>query len=157
MIRSSVAKGTVVAPPSKSYTHRAMVLGALTHSPFQLKRPLVSEDTKATLEALHAFGAEVAVRSGHVRIVCEELGRPRGVIDARNSGTTMRLMAGLASLLPSPTTLTGDASLVRRPMGPLADALVQLGARCSYIGAKGRPPLTICGPITGTSAEIAGT
>lgn len=156
MIRSSIAKGTVVAPPSKSYTHRAMVLGALTHSQFQLRRPLVSEDTNATLEALQAFGAEVSGRMGELRIQCEELEHPRTVIDARNSGTTMRLMTGVASLLPSPTTLTGDASLVKRPMGPLVDALVQLGAKCSYISAKSRPPLTIAGPITGDSADIAG-
>lgn len=144
------------APPSKSYTHRAMVLGALTHSHFSLEGPLLSEDAIATLDALHAFGAEIRSSHSGMRIHCEELRPPRGTIDAKNSGTTIRLIAGLASLLPGTTTLTGDESLVRRPMGPLIDALEQLGARCSYLRSKGRAPLSITGPISGERAEITG-
>jgi 3-phosphoshikimate 1-carboxyvinyltransferase len=146
----------VTAPPSKSYTHRAMVLGALTRSRFTLKNPLLSDDTKATLEALAALGTEVDFRTGQVRLDCQEITSPRGVIDARNSGTTIRLMSGVASLLDSPVTLTGDSSLVKRPMAPLVDALRELGADCTYIGQHGRPPLRIRGPITGTKAEIDG-
>lgn len=153
-MRSSVAKGSITAPPSKSYTHRAMVLGALTRSHFTLKNPLISEDTKATLDALYALGSEVRSNSGGVKIYCEGLRPAPGVIDARNSGTTIRLFTGLASLLPASTTLTGDESLVKRPMGPLVDALVQLGAKCSYLGSKGMPPLSIKGPISGAIAEI---
>jgi 3-phosphoshikimate 1-carboxyvinyltransferase len=156
VIRSSTARGTVTAPPSKSYTHRAMVLGALTRDRFTLKNPLLSDDTKATLEALAALGTEVNVQAGQIRLDCQELKPPRGVVDARNSGTTLRLMSGVASLLDSPVTLTGDASLVRRPMAPLVDALRQLGAHCTYIGQQGRPPLKIRGPITGAKAEIDG-
>jgi 3-phosphoshikimate 1-carboxyvinyltransferase len=156
MVRSSTASGTVTAPPSKSYTHRAMVLGALTGSRFSLKSPLMSDDTKATLEALQCMGAEVDVQQAYVRIRLEELKPATATIDARNSGTTMRLLTGIASLLDSPTTLTGDSSLVRRPMGPLVDALTQLGASCMYIGQPGRPPLTIKGPITGDTAEVKG-
>ena len=149
-----MAKGTVTAPPSKSYTHRAMVLGALTHSHFTLKNPLISQDTKATLDALFALGSEVRANTGGVKIHCEELRPAPGVIDARNSGTTIRLIAGLASLLPSKTTLTGDESLVKRPMGPLADALIELGAECSYLRVKGKPPLTVKGPITGSRTSV---
>ena len=156
VIRSSVASGTVTAPPSKSYTHRAMVLGALTGEPFYLKNPLVSDDTSATLDALHRMGAEVEHHSGYIRIYCDEVSAPTGTIDARNSGTTIRLMTGVASLLDGTTTLTGDASLVRRPMGPLVDALTQLGASCAYIGEPGRPPLRINGPIWRDTAEISG-
>ncbi len=146
----------MTAPPSKSCTHRAMVLGALTHSSFTLHNPLMAEDTVATLDALHAFGTEIRSSSTGLKIHCEELRPAYGVIDARNSGTTMRLIAGLASLLSSTTTLTGDESLIRRPMGPLADALVQLGATCAYLGKKGNPPLAITGPIDESSAEISG-
>ena len=131
-----------------------MVLGALTSSHFTLKNPLISEDTKATLDALFALGTEVRTNSGGVKIYCEELRPSPGVIDARNSGTTIRLVAGIASLLNASTTLTGDESLVKRPMGPLADALTQLGAKCSYLGVRGRPPLTIRGPITEQRADI---
>ncbi len=155
-MRSSVARGTITAPPSKSYTHRGMVLGALTNSHFLLKNPLISGDTKATMDALFAFGSEVDTNAHGVRIFCDHLRPSPGVIDARNSGTTIRLMAGIASLLPSATTLTGDESLVKRPMGPLVDALTQLGASCQYLRDAGMPPLIISGPITGASAEIQG-
>lgn len=151
-----MAKGTVTAPPSKSYTHRAMVLGALTHSHFTLANPLMSDDTRATLDALYALGTEFRSNSKGVLIHCDKFRRAPGVIDARNSGTTIRLMAGIASLLSEPTTLTGDESLARRPMGPLVDALTQLGAKCRYLGRPGNPPLEIVGPIVGSRAEIPG-
>jgi 3-phosphoshikimate 1-carboxyvinyltransferase len=146
----------VTASPSKSCTHRAMVLGALTHSSFTLRNPLMAEDTIATLDALHALGTEIRSNSTGMKINCEELRPAYGVIDAKNSGTTMRLIAGIVSLLPSTTTLTGDESLIRRPMGPLSDALVQLGARCDYLGKRGNPPLSITGPIDKSSAEMPG-
>ncbi len=132
------------------------MLGALSHSHLVLKNPLISEDTKATLDALFAMGAEIGKRSDGLMIYCEELRGAPGTVDARNSGTTMRLMAGVASLLGSTTTLTGDESLVRRPMAPLVDALRQLGARCEYLGTKGTPPLRIMGPITKGEAILAG-
>lgn len=131
-----------------------MVMGALTHSSFTLKNPLISDDTRATLDALFALGTEVRQNSGAVRIHCEKLRASPGVIDAKNSGTTMRLITGIASLLPAQTTLTGDESLVKRPMGPLVDALVQLGAKCSYLSKPGSPPLTIRGPIAGARTQI---
>lgn len=155
-MKPSVPKGTVSAPPSKSYTHRAMVLGALTHEQFSLRNPLSSDDTKATLDALYALGTEFRTTPDGLAIHCEKLRRAVGTIDARNSGTTIRLIAGVASLLPEKTILTGDESLAKRPMGPLVDALTQLGAKCHYLSDKGKPPLSIEGPITGGKADIAG-
>lgn len=115
---------------------------------------MMSEDTRATLDALYALGTEFRSNTRGVTIHCDALKGARIVIDARNSGTTIRLITGVASLLPSTTTLTGDESLVRRPMGPLVDALTQLGAKVSYHSSAGRPPLSITGPITGERAEI---
>ena len=155
-MKSSIAKGTITAPPSKSYTHRAMVLGALTHSDVNLVNPLISADTKATLAALRSMGSEIRTTSRGITVFCETLVPPRTVLDAKNSGTTIRLMTGIASLLSRPTTLTGDESLVRRPMGPLVDALRELGAEAKYLGKIGAPPLSIRGPITGSRAEIRG-
>jgi 3-phosphoshikimate 1-carboxyvinyltransferase len=133
-----------------------MVLGALTHGPFTLNRPLISEDTKATLDALEVMGASVRSNSASVSIHCDDLGPATSVIDAKNSGTTMRLMTGIASLLHSSTTLTGDESLVKRPMAPLVDALGMLGAKISYLGQTGRPPVRVTGPIRGPSTEVQG-
>lgn len=131
-----------------------MVLGALTRGPFALRRPLLSEDTRATLDALRVLGGSISSTPTSVGIHCDELGPATSAIDARNSGTTMRLMTGIAALLPSTTTLVGDASLVRRPMGPLVDALGRLGAKIAYLGEKGRPPMKVTGPIEGPSTEI---
>lgn len=116
----------------------------------------MSEDTKSTLDALYALGTEFRSNATGVLIHCEHLRGVPGILDAKNSGTTMRLIAGIASLLPSTTTLTGDESLVRRPMAPLIDALVQLGAKCSYLAKPGRPPLTVTGPITKSSTQVPG-
>jgi len=66
------------------------------------------------------------------------------------------MMTGIASLLPSTTTLTGDESLIRRPMGPLVDARTQLGATCAYLGSPGKPPFAVTGPITNSAADISG-
>jgi len=133
-----------------------MVLGALSHSHLMLKNPLISEDTKATLDALYAMGAEIGERPGGLMIHCEKLTGAPETIDARNSGTTMRLIAGIASLLDRTTTLTGDESLVRRPMSPLVDALEQLGARCEYLRTRGTPPIRVTGPITKSEARLPG-
>lgn len=76
-------------------------------------------------------------------------------IDAANSGTTIRIAAGIASLLRCRVTLTGDASLRTRPMRPLLDALSSMGAECSSTG-DGLPPITIMGPISGGDITIPG-
>jgi len=133
-----------------------MVLGTLTHAHFKLQKPLLSDDTKATLDALLAFGAEVMHDGGNLDIWCEELRPAMRTIDARNSGTTLRLMTAVGALLPAQATLTGDASLVKRPMGPLVEALRQLGARCDYLGSNGCAPLAVTGPMVGRSSKITG-
>ncbi len=132
------------------------MLGALSRSHLILKNPLISEDTKATLDALYALGTEIGKRPDGLMIHCEKLRGAPGTIDARNSGTTMRLIAGVASLLDKTTTLTGDESLVKRPMAPLVDALEQLGAKCEYLKKKGTAPLRITGPITKSEAQLPG-
>src|SRR5439155_231046 len=103
----SRVSGTIRAPPSKSVTHRAMVLAALSSGSSQILRPLRSEDTDATLDGVVAFGAHVVRDRGSVRVDGDSLRVPNGPVDARNSGTTLRLLAGGAALLPGATTLTG--------------------------------------------------
>ena len=155
MLRSRIS-GEVVAPPSKSYTHRAIVLGALTGKRFEVRRPLISEDTEATLSAVAAMGAVVGEGNNFLTVECPTLSAPKKSINAKNSGTTLRLISGVAALLPGKTTITGDESLQKRPMKPLLDALRQLGAKCNGVGENEHPPVTIKGPMTGESASIPG-
>ena len=155
MIKSKIG-GEVVAPPSKSYTHRAIVLGALTGERFEVRRPLISEDTEATLSAVAAMGADVDKGNNFIVINCPMLVVPKRSIDAKNSGTTLRLITGVAALLDGKTTITGDESLRKRPMKPLLEALRELGAKCTGVGDNENPPVSIRGPMDGESARLPG-
>src|SRR5437667_10671061 len=148
----SRVSGTLRAPPSKSVTHRAMVLAALSSGSSEIRRPLRSEDTDATLDGVVAFGAHVDRDDESVRVDCDSLRVPNGPVDARNSGTTLRLLAGVASLLPGATTLTGDSSLRKRPTGPLLDALRALGAGAIPLAGGGRPPRETPGTLRSRAA-----
>jgi 3-phosphoshikimate 1-carboxyvinyltransferase len=128
-IQKSEVKGTVNAPPSKSYTHRAIAIAALSKKA-TVSNPLMSEDTKATIRAAEAFGA--AVESKRDLLIIKGFdGKPRtpeNVIDVANSGTTLRIMTAVASLANGATVLTGDASIRTRPNAPLLNALNDMGA-----------------------------
>lgn len=149
--------GRVRAPPSKSYTHRAFLLATLSGGPCRIEDPLLSEDTEATLAALEALGARTNRSPGVVRITCPERHVPAKEIDARNSGTTLRLLSGVVALLDGTTVLTGDASLRQRPMGPLVAALNELGARVRALGPEGRSPIEVTGPLQGGPVTVPGS
>ncbi len=147
--------GTADVPPSKSYTHRAIILAALSGGRCEISNSLDSFDTRATMDAVRSMGASV-VKSGR-GIVVDSCGihAPDRAIDVLNSGTTMRLMSGIAALFPSETVITGDESIRKRPMGPLLDALGRCGVACS--SADGRAPLSIRGPVKGNEIRIDGS
>ncbi len=138
------------APPSKSYTHRAFILAALAKGRSRIKNPLISLDTLATIDGIKSLGARVE-RSDDVWMVEGTGGKisPRKdtLIDAKNSGTTMRLLSAVAALSPNPVMITGDESLLKRPMGPLVEALRLLGARAECKGKDGRPPVVVGGGL----------
>src|SRR5207248_1341994 len=92
-----------------------------------------------------------------LRVVSDPLHPPRMPIDARNSGTTLRFLARVAALLDGSTTLSGDASLQKRPMGPLLEALTSLGARGSSVSGDGRPPIEVEGVLRGGRVSLSGS
>jgi 3-phosphoshikimate 1-carboxyvinyltransferase len=154
--RSTVA-GTATAPPSKSYTHRA-VLAAGYGDGAVVRDPLASADTRATARAVEAFGGEVEKRPDEWRVTGFD-GRPAvpaDVIDCGNSGTTMRLVTAAAALADGATVLTGDRSLRSRPQGPLLAAIEELGGRAESTRDDGRAPLVVRGPIPGGRVSIPG-
>lgn len=156
VVRRSEASGTVRAPPSKSYTHRAIVLAGLSRGDSVLRRPLLSGDTLATLKGMEQFGAIVRREGDDLMIRGGKLRAPSGPIDCGNSGTTLRLLTGIASLLKSDITLTGDESLRTRPMKPLLAALSEMGVRAVSASREGLPPITIRGPNHGRWTHIKG-
>ncbi|MFB6071095.1 MAG: 3-phosphoshikimate 1-carboxyvinyltransferase [Halanaeroarchaeum sp.] len=156
-VSQSTVDGRVRAPPSKSYTHRAILAGGYAEGAL-VRRPLVSADTRATIRAVEAFDGSVTERDGALDVEGFE-GRPDvpdDVVDCANSGTTMRLATAAAALADGTTVLTGDDSLRDRPQGPLLTALDRLHATARSTRANGRAPLIVEGPMAGGRVEMPG-
>ncbi len=146
--------GTLSVPPSKSETHRALVLAARSEAPIRIEGPLAAQDTQSTREALAHCGASIEEEASAWLVTPKRFGPPDHALDCGNSGTTLRLMTAQAALMPATIELTGDESLRRRPNQPLLDALSQLGARISC--EQGRAPITLRGPIAGGEVRLPG-
>jgi 3-phosphoshikimate 1-carboxyvinyltransferase len=154
-IRPATAAGTVRAPGSKSYTHRALVAGHLTGRKYTVVAPLDSDDTRATARALRALGTSVECGRARWELSPRTAkAGPRARIDCGESGTTLRFVAGLAARGVSPVTLTGRGRLPDRPLGELVGALERLGADVRRPLADRSLPLTVRGPIHGGSLSL---
>jgi 3-phosphoshikimate 1-carboxyvinyltransferase len=153
-IKPSCLTGTVSAPPSKSMTHRYLITSALAEGVSLLKNPLHSDDTLATVNGLRKLGTNISNDGGDWEIQGGTLTPPDSVIDCNESGTTMRLLIGLCSLLDQSCILSGAPSLMRRPNKPLLDALEQLGVQTQ--SDAGHPSITVTGKMMGGYADIPG-
>ncbi len=143
--------GTIRPPGDKSISHRAIMLGALAVGDTVVDGLLEGDDILATVAAMRAFGATVGrTDTGAWRISGLGVGgllEPEGVIDYGNAGTGVRLALGIAGSHGFATTFTGDASLVKRPMGRVLDPLRRMGVQ--VIARSGdRLPATVHGPET---------
>jgi len=154
-VEKSKIKGIIDCPSNKSYTHRGIFLASLAGNNSKVENVLLSADTKATIEACEKFGAIIEVEDSAV-IVKEsiKIGSKVSEINTGNSGTTIRIAIGIASLFSEEITLTGDESIQKRPMQPLLDALSSIGAECNSI--DGKPPVKIKGNIAGGDVTIPG-
>ena len=154
-VEKSKLSGNLVCPPNKSYTHRAIFLAVLAGNNSKVVNVLFSDDTAATINACKNFGAQIEQKDSAI-IVKKSIGKGKLVpeINAENSGTTIRIASGIASLFSEEITLTGDSSLQNRPMQPLLDALESIGAKCS--STDGKPPIKITGKIMGGNVTIPG-
>ena len=153
----STVSGTARAPPSKSYTHRA-ILAAGYSERARIHDPLDSADPRATQRAVTAFGGDVTSVDDALEITGFD-GTPHipdDVIDCANSGTTMRLVTATAALGDGLTVLTGDDSLRSRPQGPLLDAITAFGVRAESTRTTGQAPLVVGGPLAGGTVAIPG-
>lgn len=154
-VEKSKISGQIVCPPNKSYTHRAIFLASLAGNNSKVENVLLSADTIATIEACKKFGAEIETERSSI-IVKNPIKFDKIVpeINTENSGTTIRIASGIASLFSDEITLTGDESLKKRPMQPLLDALSSIGAQCQ--STDGNPPIKIKGKILGGDVTIPG-
>jgi 3-phosphoshikimate 1-carboxyvinyltransferase len=150
--------GKLKVPSSKSYTHRALLLAALADGTSSVSNSLSSRDTDATLTACQAVGARV---NRHGDILSIDGGRPKlpeDVVDASNSGTTLRFMTSvLAQTEKGHSIITGDSSLRRRPAQPLLDALGALGGLAFSTRNNGCAPIVVRGGgLDGGDVTIGG-
>lgn len=153
-VEKTKISGTLVCPPNKSYTHRAIFLASLTDGKSIIKNVLYSRDTNATISACKSFGATITQNDSSLTVTGIKKIESSSEIDASNSGTTIRIASAIAALAEGKTVLSGDESLRQRPMQPILDALESIGARCS--SANGKPPLSITGKIIGGKVTIPG-
>lgn len=154
-IEKSKISGHITCPANKSYSHRAIFLASLAGNNSKIDNVLFSADTVATIEACRNFGAEIEEINTSIIVkkpIKMDIIVPE--IDAKNSGTTIRIASGIASLFTREITLTGDSSLQKRPMQPLLDALESIGAKCN--STNGMPPIKITGRILGGDVSIPG-
>ena len=154
-IEKSKLNGRITCPANKSYTHRAIFLAALSDGKSIVRRILRSNDTIATISACRGFGVEVEEAEDNVTIK-NTIGETvqNSMINAENSGTTIRIAIAIAGLSGGNTTLTGDESLRKRPMMPILDALETMGVNTE--SDDGKPPIHINGKIQGKEVTISG-
>ncbi len=151
-VHPSPARGRTSVPGSKSHTIRGIALASLASGESRIRNPLDSDDGRSAATIYQAMGADIQKESG-VWTVRGFGGRPRapgGVIDVGNSGTGCRMGLGTAALLTDgEARFDGDAQTRRRPMGPLLNALSNLGASARSEGGDGMLPALVRGPWRG--------
>lgn len=156
-VMASMVAGTLRAPPSKSYTHRALLAGHLARHAYRIRNPLYSADTLATRSGIRALGTRTTGGRTEWRLnprpPAATEGRPR-VIPCGESGTTLRFLAAAAARGTTPVRFTGAPGLAARPMGSLVAALRHAGVRVDS-PARGSLPMTIEGPLRAGTVRVA--
>jgi 3-phosphoshikimate 1-carboxyvinyltransferase len=140
-------RGQLTVPGDKSLSHRYALLGAIADLPFTIDHYAPGADCASTLSCLADLGVAITRdANGRVSLAGRGLGGLREAsqtLDAGNSGSTVRMLAGILAAHAFASTIDGDASLRRRPMRRIIDPLTAMGA--SFVHADGRLPLTITG------------
>jgi len=153
-------KGTVTIPASKSHTIRAIAIASLAAGKSAIRNPLVSNDTLSAAHCYRQLGAKIDTADPTVWYVTGtggQLNSSNDPIDVGNSGTTLRLATGSASLLEpkQSVTFTGDEQTLTRPLGPLINSLNELGANCISLKNNGKAPVKVSGKLRGGKTSIA--
>jgi 3-phosphoshikimate 1-carboxyvinyltransferase len=152
-----IVGGAVRVPGDKSITHRALLLGALARGRSHVGGALTSLDARSSARVLRQLGADLSpLRPASVVSIAgrSRLRRPEATLDCGNSGTTTRLLLGLLAGHPFSATLTGDASLRRRPMRRVTVPLARMGARFTEHAGDGLPLTVRGGPLTSLTYEM---
>lgn len=140
--------GTITVPGDKSISHRAVMFGSLAYGKTIVKGLLTGDDCLNTIECFRKLGVTIHLDGDYVEIEgkgMEGLVEPNEILDVGNSGTTIRLLLGILANLPFHTTVIGDASIAKRPMGRVTEPLRQMGAKIDGRNNGNYTPLSIRG------------
>lgn len=145
----SSLNGTIEVPGDKSISHRALIFGAMSSGDVCITNLSTAADCSSTADCLRSLGIEI-INDSNVQTIVKGNGlfgfrEPEGILDAGNSGTTMRLLSGLLAGQPFYSVLTGDDSLRNRPMGRIIAPLRLMGANINARENDRLPPITIVG------------
>lgn len=146
-------KGEITVPGDKSISHRAVMFGALSMGKTEITNFLQGADCLSTIDCFRRLGIEIENRPDKITLHgkgLDGLSAPSSTLDAGNSGTTTRLISGILAAQPFETTLTGDASIQKRPMLRIIEPLSMMGAHIESIHNNNCAPLRITGaPLKG--------
>lgn len=151
-------RGTINAPPSKSHTHRTLIAASLSGQTSRIENASLCDDTRATMAAAEAYGAEVQLQGGSLIVKgTDHIKLPFDVVNCGESASTMRFVTPILAHAEGISAVTGGASLRQRPMQPLIDSLKQLGVQCYSTRNNGQAPLIIFGgTYNGGKVKIRG-
>lgn len=141
-------KGEVTIPGDKSVSHRSVMFGSIAKGTTEIHNFLQGADCLSTIACFQKMGIEIERSGGQVLVHgkgLHGLKKPDGILDCGNSGTTTRLISGILAAQAFSVTLTGDASIQKRPMKRIIDPLTRMGARIQSLNDNGCAPLAITG------------
>ena len=146
--KSQPLKGEIHVPGDKSISHRSIMLGSIAQGVTEVRGFLQGADCLSTISCFRQMGVEIENDKGTVVVHgngMRGLKRPGAPLDCGNSGTTTRIIAGLLSAQDFDVTLTGDASIRKRPMRRIIEPLTLMGAKITSVTQSGCAPLNIVG------------
>ncbi|MBI4008970.1 3-phosphoshikimate 1-carboxyvinyltransferase [Candidatus Roizmanbacteria bacterium] len=132
-------------PGSKSYTNRSLVLATVADKKVKIINPLIIEDTKAMINCLEILGIKIMIKNNQIEVLnnIKSIKNLAFNLDANESGTTIRFLLALSTIIPGVKTLFGKEGLNKRPLSDLVEGLRQLGADIKYFGKLGYPPVIV--------------
>lgn len=153
-------KTKILIPGSKSYTNRALLLAALSTKGVKIINPLISEDTIVMINCLKKLGIKIIQKKNLIEVKnnISSTKNKSFNLDVQISGTTMRFILALSTVVPGIKIIGGKEALNKRPIKDLVDVLSQLGAKIEYMQKKGFPPVkVISSSLESGEVKIAGT
>ena len=158
--RKSRLKGTVSIPASKSHTIRAVAIASLAQGQSLIRKPLTSADAASAVSTYRALGATIDNSDPNlwkVTGIGGQIKAPTEPVDVGNSGTTLNIALGSASLVGRGETITfvGDHQTQSRPIGPILNSLSELGAKSVSVNNNGKAPAKVTGQLLGGKTSIA--